>query len=74
MATFGVFDSSDTEPVQVYEGDYLQLEPPYSIIYKYTSGNRSTAAEVAHIHLAKGQAVKEVPAGTQVGYANPRVR
>jgi hypothetical protein len=75
MVTFGLFNTSDTEPRQVYEGDYMRMDkPPFVIIYRYTSPDRGTSEQVANIHLDKGQSVKGVADGTQPGFINPRAR
>ncbi len=34
MAKFGLFDLSQSEPIQVWAGDYMTLKKPYVAIYK----------------------------------------
>lgn len=75
MAKFGLFNTFDTEPAQVYEGDYMRMDkPPFVIIYRFTSPDRGSSQAIANIHLDKGQSVKEIDEATQQGFANPRVR
>jgi hypothetical protein len=58
MTKFGLFNHSDTEPVQVYEGDCLESTPPYTTVIVY-SNDGGSLREVALIHVADGQSVKE---------------
>jgi hypothetical protein len=64
MTKYGLFNDGDTEPLQVYEGDCLESTPPYTTVIVY-SDDGGSLREVALIHVADGQSVKEI---------NPQVR
>ena len=71
MAKFGLFDTHDEKAAQVFEGDYMQMQAPYSIIYKYTDRDGRTV-QTGNIHLAPGQSVRPIEESEIFG--NPRVR
>jgi hypothetical protein len=61
MKKYGLFDSFSKEPLQEYEGDYTMMDkPPFVTIYRYTDPERGTTEATAHVHLDKGQSVKEI--------------
>jgi hypothetical protein len=68
---FGQFDANRETPSQVFEGDYMQMSGPYSIIYKYTTQDGGTL-QTGHVHLAPGQSVRPIEESETV--FNPRVR
>lgn len=59
MTKFGLFNDGDSEPLQVYEGDVLGSPPPYTTVIVYSKDGGSLR-EVALIHVADGQSVKEI--------------
>ncbi len=62
MATFGLFDSVHTKPLQQYEGDKMEHHGDYVYIFK--KEGRDRGRQVAAISLDKGQSVKEITAQT----------
>ena len=61
MTKFGLFNHGDSEPLQVYEGDVLTSDPPYTTVIVYSKDGGSLR-EVALIHVADTQSVKETAA------------
>jgi hypothetical protein len=59
VTKFGLFNHGDTEPLQVYEGACLESTPPYTTVIVY-SNDGGSLREVALIHVAEGQSVKEI--------------
>jgi len=68
---FGLFNTHDEEASQVFEGDFMQMQPPYSIIYKYTE-NEGRTIQTGSIHLAPGQSVRLMTEDPQ-RFFDPRV-
>ena len=71
MTKFGVFNHGDTEPLQVYEGDCFASTPPYTTVIVYSKDGGSLR-EVALIHVADGQSMKEIspPTGPARAYSS----
>lgn len=59
MITFGLFNQGDTVSLQVYEGDTMKTNPPYTILILY-SDDGGSSRETASIRLDKGQSVKVI--------------
>jgi hypothetical protein len=54
---YGLFGGNVKEPMQTYEGNALKQDKEYVYIYRRTG---DTQQQVAAIHLAPGQSVKEI--------------
>jgi hypothetical protein len=60
MAKFALLSGAAQTPLQVYEGDYMQMEKAYVTIYNYSTADRTGVEQTANIHLEKGQSVKKI--------------
>jgi hypothetical protein len=70
MTKFGLFNHGDSEPLQAYEGDILKSDAPYTTVIVY-SNDGGNSREVALIHVADGQSVKEISPQVRVWPALP---
>lgn len=60
MAKFGLFYGSGREPIQTFEGDYMNTEKDSVKIYQYSKDSSIANAEVVSLKLDKGQFVKKL--------------
>jgi hypothetical protein len=65
MTDFGLFNYGDSEPLQIYQGDFLKSNPPYVAILVSNDGGGSR--EMAVVLLDKGQSLKVIEDGSK-GY------
>jgi hypothetical protein len=57
---FGLFWQGDNEPIEVHEGDFIQMTQPPIIQVIREGGYNDTPTAVAFIHLSPGQVVREI--------------
>jgi hypothetical protein len=54
MAKFGLFDPSQSDPIQVWTGDYMSLKKPYVTIYTHSTNPSLLDTEITTIRLKPG--------------------
>jgi hypothetical protein len=57
---FGLFNQGDSEPLEVHEGDCVQMVQPQIVEVMRDGGYNDTPKTVAYIHLGPGQSVREI--------------
>ena len=51
MAKFGLFEPKKSEPIEVWDGDYMHLAKPYVTVYKRNPNPSAKDIEIIAIHL-----------------------
>ncbi len=60
MAKYGLFDGSNTVPIQEFEGDEMVQQGDHVYIHRNRPGQPGRRDQVGAIRLAEGQCVKEI--------------
>ena len=59
---FGLFNQGESEPIEEYEGNSIQIVQPQIIEVIREGGYNETPEAVAYIHLGRKQSVREIEA------------
>jgi hypothetical protein len=57
---YGLFYQGDSEPIEVHEGDSIQMVQPMVIEVIREGGFNNTPRAISYIHLGPGQSVREI--------------
>jgi hypothetical protein len=60
MPKFGLFDTFQAKPMQVFHADYMEQEGEYVRIFNRQSNGGDAPDQVGVVRLDKGQYVKQI--------------